>query len=351
MSWLVAFVGALLALGSVGARAASSGYHLLRTVELPDLTGWDYLSVDARTRQLFLSNNAGIIVLNADTLAREGTVPHPANLPGVGLVHGVAYADALGRGFVSREIPASVDLFDLHSLQPGGSAPTDPGTDAIVYDPASQRVFTMNGKVRGVHTVTVIDAVKARRLASIALPGVPEFAVVDGMGNLFVNIASLSELVRIDTRTLQITGQWPMAPCREPSGLAIDVAHHRLFAGCDNQIMAMIDADRGSVLSTVATGDGTDANRFDPGTGLAFSSNGESGTLTIAHEDDPNHLRLVKNLRTAPGARTMALDTTSHRLYLLTARFGSAPARPTRFNPHRYPVAISGSGKLLVFGP
>src|SRR5579871_1439137 len=160
-SWLVALVGALMALGSAGARAASSGYHLLRAVELPDLTGWDYLSVDARTRQLFLSNNAGVIVLNADTLAREGTVPHPANLPGVGLVHGVAYADALGRGFVSREIPASVDLFDLRSLQPVGSAPTDPGTDAIVYDPASQRVFTMNGKVRGVHTITVIDAVTA----------------------------------------------------------------------------------------------------------------------------------------------------------------------------------------------
>jgi hypothetical protein len=349
--WLASVLAGLMGVASIGAHAASSGYHLLRQVVLPDVTGWDYLSIDPQARLLFLSNNSGVIVLNVDTLERIGTVPNPPNLPGVGLVHGVAFSDALGRGFISHEIPSSVYIFNLKTLARVSVAPTDRGTDAIVYDPATKRVFTMNGKYRGIHDISVIDGTSGRRVGTIPLPGVPEFAVVDGRGHLYVNIASLSELGEIDTHTLKLTARWPMAPCKEPSGLAIDVQHHRLFAGCDNQIMEMIDADNGRVLGSVHSGDGTDANRFDPGTGLAFSSNGESATLTVAHEDDSDHLRLVENVPTEDGARTMALDTQTHRIFLLAAKFGPRPANPGKDNPHGYPVVVPGTAQLLVYGP
>lgn len=346
--WLSAALGSL-ALAAALEAAASSGYHLLRTIEIPALTGWDYLSVDPQTRQLFLSNNSGVIVVNADTLQTEGTVPHPASLPGVGLVHGVAFANALDRGFISHEIPASVMIFDLHTLARVGETPTDPGTDAIVYDASSQRVFTMNGKHRGVHDVTVIDATSGRGLGQIQLPGIPEFAVSDAAGHLYVNIASRNELSRIDTHTLKLTDTWALPGCQGPGGLAIDAQHHRLFVGCDNRLLTMIDADSGKVLASVPSGEGTDAVRFDAGTGLAFASNGESGTLTIAREDG-DQLMLITELPTAAGARTMALDPTTHRVFLLTAKFAAPPAHATVNNPHRYPRAIRGSGRLLVFG-
>jgi len=329
---------------------APAGYHLQRELPMAEVTGWDELAIDAAARRLFISNNSGLVVFDIDTLQRVGTVPQPPNFKGVGLVHGVAIAAVLGRGFISHELPPSVYAFDLKSLAPLGVTPTDSGTDAIVYDPASQRVFTFNSKHRGVHDATAVDAVSGRLLAAIPLPGSPESAVADGSGKLYVNIESLSALVEIDARLLKVTRQWPLSPCKGPGGLAMDIAHRRLFAACDNQIMVMIDAESGKVLAQQPTGDGTDAVSFDPGTGLAFASNG-AGTLTVLHEDSPYKLSLVQNVTTAPGARTMALDPMTHRVFLVAGQFGAAGARPTADNPHGYPTARPGSVRLLVFGP
>jgi len=316
---------------------------------MPEIAGWDYLAIDPAARRLFLSNNSGVVILDVDTLRRIGTVPNPPTFRGVGLVHGVAVATSLGRGFISHELPPSVYAFDLKTLAPLATTPTDRGTDAVVYDGFSRRVFTLNGKQRGIHDVTAIDAASGRALGTIPLPGRPEFAVADGNGHLYVNIASRGTLGQIDTRNLRFTKDWPLGPCKEPGGLAMDVARRRLFAACDNQIMVMVDADTGRVLGQVVSGDGTDAVAFDPGTGDVFASNG-AGTLTVAHEDPGDRLRLIETITTAPGARTLALDPATHRVFLLAGDF-SAPPPASVDNPHGYPTAMPGSVKLLIFGP
>jgi len=339
-----------LACASMVSAASAAGYYLIRAVPMPDILGWDYLAIDPAARRLFLSNNTGVVILDVDTLQRIGTVPDPPTFRGVGLVHGVAVAASLGRGFISHELPPSVYAFDLKTLAPLGTTATDRGTDAVVYDEFSRRVFTLNGKRPGIHDATAIDATSGKVLATIPLPGRPEFAVSDGGGHLYVNIASRGTLARIDTQTLRFDTAWPLAPCKEPGGLAIDVARRRLFAACDNRIMVMVDADTGQVLAQLPTGDGTDAVAFDPGTGNVFASNG-AGTLTIAHEDKGTALRLLATVRTAPGARTLALDPTTHRVFLLAGDFGAPPAASSADNPHGYPTAIPGSVKLMIVGP
>lgn len=335
--------------GVAAGAAAPDGYHLLRQVPLPGVTGWDYLAIDPERRRLFISDNAGALVIDIDTLHTVGTVPEPATLPGVGLVHGVAFAPDLLRGFLSHEIPPSVLVFDLDSLKVLGQAPTDAGADAVVYDSHERRLFTLNGKDEHVHDASVIDAASARALGNVPLGGRPEFGVVDGAGHLYVNIASRSEIASIDTHSLEVTGTWSVKPCREPGGLAIDTAHRRLFATCDNRLMIMIDADTGRVLGSVRTGTGSDAAAFDAETGDVFASS-DDGTVTIARESNPDTLELLGQVRTAPSARTMALDPVTHRLFLVAAQFEKPPAHPTPDNPHGYPRAKAGTARLLIVG-
>ena len=340
---------AALAFGPSARAVQTSGYHVLREIPMPGIEGWDYLTIDSGARRLFISNNSGIVIMDIDTLRQVGTVPQPPSFTGVGLVHGVAVAAELGRGFISHERPPSVYVFDLKTLAPLGVTATDRGTDAIVYDSATKRVFTFNAKQPGVHDATVVDGVSGQALSNIPLPSAPESAVTDGAGTLYVNIPGRSAMASIDTHALQLAKIWQLDPCREPGGLAMDAAHRRLFATCDNQIMVMVDADSGKVISKVPTGEGTDAAAFDPGTGDVFASNGE-GTLTIAHEDSREKLALVENVKTAPGARTMALDTVTHRVFLLAGKFGAAAPR-SQDNPHGYPLATAGSVKLMIIGP
>jgi hypothetical protein len=314
-----------------------------------EVTGWDYMSIDPEARRLYIGSNSGAVVFDIESEKVVGNVPDPPFKSGVGLVHGVAVAREFNRGFISHEIPPSVIIFDLKSLAQMGTAPTDAGTDAVVYDAVSKRVFTFNGKKAGIHDATGIDAASGKATGTIQLPGSPEFAVADGQGHVYVNIASRSQLAQIDSKALKVTATWSMAPCQEPSGLAMDVGHRRLFAGCDNKLMAMLDADSGKVIATVPIGDGVDANAFDPGTGYAFSSNGE-GTLTIAHEDSPDKLSLVENVKTSPGARTMALDLKTHRVFLMAGKFGHRPVKATSENPHRYPEIEPSTAKLLILG-
>lgn len=348
---VLAVLVTLLTLIAPRAKSApgNSGYHLLREIPLTSVTGWDYLTIDPDDRRLYISDNSGAIVFDIDADKVIGSVPKPPFTHGIGFVHGVAIARELDRGFLSHEVPPSVVIFNLKTMAQTGLAPTSPGTDAIVYDSFSKRVFTFNGKKAGVHNASVIDASTGKSVQTVPLPGVPESAAVDNLGHLYVNIASKSEMAEIDTRTLRLTALWPLAPCENPSSLAIDAANHRLFVGCDNRLMAMVNAITGKVVATVPIGDGVDADVFDPATGYAFASCGD-GTLTIAHEASPEKLELIEHVKTAPGARTMALDQKTHRAFLLSATFERhRPAKPTADNPHQYPMMVPGSARLLVF--
>ncbi len=317
-----------------------SGYHLLKKFNLGGEGFWDYLEIDSPSHRLFVSRGTKVVVLNVSTGRVVGEIPNTAG------VHGVALAPALGRGFTSNGAAGTVSIFDLKTLKVIGEAPAGKNPDAIVYDPASRRVFTMNGRSGD---STAIDAATGKVAGTIPLGGKPEYAVADGAGHVYVNLEDKSEELRIDSRTLAVTARWSLAPCESPSGLAMDVKHRRLFAGCENKMMAVVDANTGKVVATPPIGEGVDANRFDPATQYAFASNGRSGTLTVVHEDAPDKYRVVENVPTQVGARTMALDPRTHDVYLVTASFGPPPP-PTPEHPHPFPTLVPNSFVVLVFG-
>ena len=329
------FAALLLALAA-GA-AGPSGYHVAKTYKLGGEGWWDYLTFDGATGRLFIARATRVMVVDAGTGKLLGEIP---DTPGV---HGIALAPELGRGFTSNGRGNAVTIFDLASLKVLGTVETGKNPDAIAYDPATQRVFTFNG---GSDDSTAIDAAKGAVAGTLALGGRPEFAVADGQGAIFANLEDKSEIVAIDTRKLVVTARWPLAPCEEPSGLAIDREHRRLFSGCANKLMAIVDAASGRVLATLPIGRGVDAAAFDPETAFAFSSNGE-GTLTVIHEDSPEKFSVVENVPTQKGARTMALDPKTRRVFLVTAEYGPAPAA-TAENPRPRPGIVPGSFVVLV---
>jgi DNA-binding beta-propeller fold protein YncE len=315
-----------------------SGYHIVKRIPVKGDSFWDYLAYDAPTHRLFISHGTQVDVLDVASGKLVGAIP---DTPGV---HGVAFAPKLNRGFVSAGRAAKVVIFNLKTLATIGTVKTGDNPDAILYDPATRRIFTMNGRS---HDSTAIDAATGRVAGTIPLPGKPEFAVADGHGNIFVNLEDKSQELRINSKTLKIVTQWPMAPCESPSGLAMDIKHQRLFAGCDNKLLAVMDAKAGRVVTTVPIGEGVDANRFDPGTQYVFSSNGQSGTLTVIHEDSPNKYTVVENVPTVLGARTMEIDPVTHDVFLVTAKFGPRPAATTE-NPHPRPALVPDSFVVLV---
>jgi DNA-binding beta-propeller fold protein YncE len=261
-------------------------------------------------------------------------------------VHGIALAQDLGKGFTSNGRDNTVTVFDLKTLKEMAKIKIDgENPDAILYDEATQRVFTFNGRSKN---ATVIDAVKGAAVATIPLDGKPEFGAADGKGMVFVNIEDKSELTQIDARNAKVIKTWPLAPCEEPSGLAMDQKNHRLFSGCGNKLMAVSDANAGKVVTTVPIGEGVDANAFDPGTQLAFSSNGRDGTLTVVHEDSPDKFTVVENAPTQKFARTMALDTTNHDVYEVTAEIEEQPPAKEGERPRR--SMKPGTFTLLVVG-
>jgi len=328
----------LFCLGATGAPPAP-GYHHVKKITLGGEGGWDYLTIDSAARRLYIARATRVMVLDADSGAQVGEI---ADTPGV---HGVALAPQLGRGFTSNGRASTVTIFDLKTLKPLGQAKTGSNPDAIVYDAVTRRVFTFNGASKD---ATVIGAADGSVSGTIALDGKPEFAVADEAGRIYVNLEDKSELLAIDSRQLTILNRWPLAPCKEPSGLAMDRKNRRLFVGCGNKLMAVVDADSGRVLTTLPIGSGVDAIAFDPGTALAFSSNGD-GTLTVVREESPDKFTVVENVATQRGARTMALDEKTHNVYLVTAEFGP-PREPTPDNPRGRPGMLPGSFVLLVFG-
>lgn len=318
------------------AASAAPAPRLLATLPLGGAGGWDYLSFDAAHRHLFVSRGDRVLVIAVDQRKQIGTI---ADTPGV---HGIALVPALNRGFTSNGKGASVTVFDLDSLKPLATITgTGQNPDAIVYDHASGHLLTFNGKSR---SASVIDPARGAVVATIELPGKPEFAVSDGVGHVYVNIEDKSELVQLDTAGNKVLHVWPLGPCESPSGLAMDTRRHRLFSVCDNRLMAVTDARDGHRIADVAIGDGPDAVVFDAAESMIYSSNGRSGTITAVHEDAADRFSVTATIPTQVSARTLALDPASHTLYLSAARKSKAVLAGDR------PAIEPGSFGILVVG-
>ena len=317
-------------------------YHALGEIPVGGDTGWDYLSVDPEARRLYVAHGTHIVVIDLDSQKVVGDIP---DTPGV---HGFAIAHDLGRGFSTNGKEARLGVVDLKTLETTQKAPTGDGPDAVVFEPVHKEIYAFNGRA---HSASVISATSAETVATIALPGKPEFAATDpAAGRVYVNIEDTNAILAIDSAKHQVVATWPIAPGGSASGMAIDTAHHRLFVGCDNHLMLMVDSTTGKVVSSVPIGSDVDANAFDPELQLAFSSNGGEGTLTIAHEDSPQKLTLVQTVRTQKSARTMALDPRTHRVYIAAATL--APVSKPAPGASRHQVAtVPGSFKILVYGP
>ena len=328
-----------MALSATVWAATAPGYHIINTYKLGGDGGWDYLTTDANARRLYISRGTHVMVVDADSGKVVGDI---ADTPGV---HGIALAPELGKGFVSNGREGTVSIFDIKTLATSSKVKVGDNPDAILYDPATKRVFTFNGRSAD---STAIDAASGKVLGTIKLDGKPEFAASDAKGEVFVNIEDKSEIEKIDPNQLEVKAKWPLAPCTEPSGLSMDRKNRRLFVGCDKKMMAVVDADSGKVLATPAIGDGVDATAFDDGTGLAFASCGE-GVLTVVKADSPTAYSVAENVKTQQGARTMALDAKTHNVFVVTANFGPPPA-PTADNPHPRRSILPDSFVVLVLG-
>ena len=300
--------------------------------------GWDYLAVDSVGRRVFVTRSNRVSAVDLAT----GKVL--AEMPGLSRGHGVAFDYARGHGFATSGADSTVVMFDLATLKELGRTTAAIDADAILYDRVSDRVFTFNGDAG---TASVIDPTGPRRVATIDLAGKPEFAVSDGHGRIFVNIADKSEIAAIDAKTRTIVRRWSIKPCDDPSGLAIDRAHARVFTVCGNKLMAVSDAARGRLVTTLPIGAGVDGAAFDPSSGNAFASNGE-GTITVVHEDSPTRFHVAQTLSTMTGARTITIDPVSHRIYTFGATYGAAPAAATKENPRRRAPIVPGSATVVV---
>ncbi len=338
---LIAVIVGLSFAGSGLARAAFSAtdYKVVKTLKLGGDGGWDYLLVDPEAHRLYISRSTHVMVVNSDTYQVVG------DIPGTNGVHGIALVRELGKGFTSNGRDNSVTVFDLQTLKPSKQIPVGKNPDAIIYDPAAKLIFTCNGASRD---ATAIDPKSETVKGTVALDGRPEFAVSDEKGHVFINLEDKSMIAEIDSRKLIVLARWPIAPAEEPSGLAIDRQHHRLFSVGSNKLMAVVDSETGKFVTTVPIGGGVDAAGFDPSTGLIFSSNGD-GTLTVIHEDAPDKFSVVQTVPTQRGARTMTLDPKTHKVFLITAEFGPPPA-PTAERPHPRPTIVPGSFTLLIVG-
>lgn len=315
------------------------GYHLLNKIEVGGEGGWDALIADPDAHRLYVSHGTKVVVIDTMTDKVVGEIPNTNG------VHGIAFSKKLGKGWTSNGRDNTVTIFDLKTLKTLGTLKTDKNPDIIIFDPATNRVFCFNG---GSNNATVIDAVGDKVLGAVSVGGKPEFGVSNGKGTVYVNVEDKSEVVAIDAKKMTVTSHWPIAPGEEPTGLAIDNKTHRLFIVCANKKMIVMDAENGKVITDLPTGDGTDGADFDPGTKYAFSSNGE-GTLTVIREDAKDKFTVAENVKTQARARTMAVDTKTHKVYLPTAQFGPAPAA-TKEQPRPRAPMLPNSFVILVYG-
>lgn len=314
--------------------AADPGYKVIKKVPLGGEGFWDYLRVDNAARRLYISHSSQVLVVDLNTYKLVGKISANG-------VHGIAVAPELNRGFISNGRGNTATIFDLKTLKVLGEVKTGTNPDCIRYDPFSRRVFAFNGRS---HDATVFDAASGEIVATIPLGGKPEFSRTDNKGKVYVNIEDLAEVVEIDSKTLKVNRRFSIAPGEEPSGMGLDIEHHRIFSACGNEVMTVLDIESGKVIATVPIGKGCDGAGFDDEKGLAFASNGE-GTLTIVGESSPGKFEVVETVTTQRGARTMTIDPKTHNIYLPTAQFNPAPE-----GSDRRPTIVKDTFELLVVG-
>ncbi len=335
---LVVLAGTAMLAALAFAAPQSTGYHLVKKVTLGGDGGWDYVNVDSDSHRVFISHGTHVMVVDPE----GNVVGDIANLKGT---HGAALAPEFNHGFTSNGQSNSATMFDLKTLQTIKEIPLPAmGPDGYLYDKASKRVFTFNARSQD---ATGVDAQSGEVAGSVPLGGKPEAAVADEAGHVFVNIEDKNQILEFDSKTLKVLTTWPTESCDAPGGLAIDVAHKRLFVGCHNKNMTVVDYTNGKLVATIPIGMGVDSTWFDPGTKLAFSSCGD-GTITAAHEDSPDKYTVVDRIMTQNGARTMTVDTKNHNIYTVTAEFGPTPA-PTEQNPRPRPQIVPGTFTLLIY--
>lgn len=310
------------------AQNSNSEYKIANKIHLTGDGGWDYLSVDETGNRLFVSHGTIVQVVDLNTQTLIGTIPDTKG------VHGITLAYDLNKGFISNGKDTSVTVFDLKTLQAITKVKiTGLNPDAILYDEFSHMVFVYNGKSAN---ATVIDAKTNEVKTTMPLDGKPEFSVTDGKGKVFVNIEDKSEISMINSATLKVEQTWSIAPGQEPSGLALDNENHRLFSVCDNKLMVVVDAENGKVITQLPIGERVDGAAFDPDKKRVYSSNGD-GTLTVVQEESKDAFKVIENVETQKGARTIAVDKKTHHIYLPTAEYGDTP-ESTKENPHPRPV-------------
>ena len=306
---------ALIVLMALMALAAAPGYKVIDKIKIGGPGQWDYVYIDSDANRLYVSHGAQVEVIDTATNKLVGTIPDTAG------VHGIAVANDLGKGFTSNGRANNVTIFDLKTLMATGTVATGMNPDAILYDPVSHRLFAFNGRS---NDATVIDAKAGTVISTVPVGGKPEFAQYDGKGKVYFNVENTGEIVEMDAAKAAITKRIPLAPCEDPTGLAIDRQKRRLFAACGNKKMAIVDPDSGKVIASVEIGAGADGAAFD--NGFAFSSNGGDGTITVVQETSAGKFEVVETVQTARTARTMGADPKTHKLYLPAAEQGPPPA-------------------------
>ena len=331
-------IATLMALCVISLPAGAAEYALKAKFKIAGEGGWDYLTFDAPSNRLFISRGTRVQVVDPDNGTLLAEIPETAG------VHGIAIANELGKGYTSNGRANSVTAFDMKSLKIISTIATTGGEnpDFIAYDAIAKKIIAFNGRS---HNASVIDAMTDKLIATIELSGKPEAAVADGKGRMFVNIEDKNEIAAIDTKKNVVVSSWPVPGCDEPAGLDIDTSTRRLFVGCHNKVLVVLNADDGKVVATLPIGEGVDANAFDSETKLVFSSQGD-GTLTIIKEEAASKFTVQQNVTTQRGARTMALNPKSHAVYLVSAEFDELPPAPGQTRPRR--MMKPGTFTLLV---
>jgi DNA-binding beta-propeller fold protein YncE len=320
---------------------SAQAYSITHTYALGGDGGWDYVVTDAPNHRLFVgrSNRVMVIDMNDGHLIGEVT--------GINGAHGTALANGTGHGFATSGNDSSVVMFDSKTYKTLGKIPAAEDADAIIYDPASKRVFTFNGDA---NSSTVIDPRKGTLLTNIPLGGKPEYGQSARNGMVYANLTDSSQVVEIDAKNMRVTRRWSTAPCKNPVSMAIDTRNQRLFSGCRSGVMAISDYKNGRLITTVPIGSGVDGAGYDPVMRDAYASNAD-GTLTVIHQDTPDSYHVAENVQTMQRARNMGLDPASHRIYVVSAKFGPAPAESTATNPRRRPPMLPGTFTVMVVEP
>jgi len=347
----ILFVASLLSFALIS--YAADSYHLLKTIPIPGNGTWDYIGIDSVNRHVFVSHGPQLEILNADTYRLDGKIvapgvdfAKPETLTGQGVRGGTA-APELGRGFVPNARDGSVSIFDLKTLKVLSTVKVGDNPDGYVYDPATHRGFTFSNRTKA---AAAVDIAEAKLVGMVPLGSKPEAAAADGKGHVFVNMQEKDIVAKIDSRKLVVEENWPTAPCHEPTSMAMDTKNNRLFIGCrgTQTMLVVMDASNGKIITTLPIGTGTDAAAFDSEKRLVFTSNGE-GTITVIQQESSDKYKVLENVKTEPGARTMALDPKTHKLFLITADRATPPAVPGQPPPGQ--VVVPGTFRVLVVGP